>query len=164
MNLLSPDPGTIFWTALTFILLMLVLKKMAWGPILQTLEEREKRIKEALEKADVAQKGLEEAKSQQQQILEAAKKEAQEFLNKSRKTAEATKEEIIEKAHTEASNMIERAKREIALEKEKAVEEIKRQAVELSVLMASKLINKSLSTDDHKKIIEQSLQEIVEAS
>ncbi|MFQ5863715.1 MAG: F0F1 ATP synthase subunit B [bacterium] len=164
MNLLSPDPGTIFWTALTFILLLFVLKKMAWGPILQTLDEREKRIREALEKADVAQEELQQVKAQQQEILEAAKKEAQELLNKSRKTAESTKEEIIEKAQSEASNLLERTKREIALEREKAVEEIKKQTVELSVLMASKLIGKALSTDDHKKLIDESLQEMVEAS
>ncbi|MFQ5822708.1 MAG: F0F1 ATP synthase subunit B [bacterium] len=164
MNLLSPDPGTIFWTALTFVLLLFVLKKMAWGPILQTLDERERRIKESLEKANVAQKELEEVRVQQQEILESAKKEAQELLNKSRKTAESTKDEIIQKAQSEASSMIDRAKREIVLESEKAVEMIKKQTVELSVLMASKLISKSLSSKEHKKLIEESLQEMVEAN
>lgn len=164
MNLMNPDPGTVFWTAISFILLVWVLKKMAWGPILQTLQERERRIKEALEKADLAQKELEEARSEQHAIFEAAKKEAQELLNKSRKTAEATKQEILQKAEQEAAKMLERAKKDITLEKDKAVEEIKKQAVDLSVLMASKLINKSLTKDDHRDIIESSLQKMVEAN
>ncbi|MFQ5825421.1 MAG: F0F1 ATP synthase subunit B [bacterium] len=164
MNLLNPDPGTIFWTALTFIILLFILKKMAWGPILQALTERERRIKEALEKADAAQKESEEAIAKHQQILESAKKEAQELLNKSRRTAEATKEEILQKAQTEASNMLERAKREIVLEREKAIEEIKKQTVELSVNVASKLINKTLSPKDHKDLIKESLQKMVETN
>ncbi|RMD92931.1 MAG: ATP synthase F0 subunit B [Calditrichaeota bacterium] len=162
MNLMNPDPGTLFWTALTFILLMLVLKKIAWGPILQTLEERERRIKEALEKAEAAQKESEQAMEKQREILEAARKEAQEIIAKSRKTAETTKEEIIEKARAEANMLLERSKKEIALEREKAIEEIKKQAVELSIMMASKLIGKSLTKDDHLDLIEESLEKIAE--
>jgi F-type H+-transporting ATPase subunit b len=164
MDLLSPDPGTIFWTVITFIFLLFILKKMAWGPILQTLTEREKRIKEALDKADATQRETEEAMAKNQQILDSAKKEAQELLNKSRKTAEATKEEIIQKAQTEASHMLERAKREIALEREKAIEQIKKQAVDLSVSVASKVIGKTLSTEEHKDLIKQSLQKMVETN
>lgn len=164
MNLLNPEPGTIFWTFLTFIILLFILKKMAWGPILQALEDREKRIKDALEKADAAQKETEQALAKHQEIVDSAKKEAQELLNKSRKTAEATKEEIIQKAESEASNMLEKAKKEIDLEKEKAVEELKKQTAELSVLIASKLIGKSLSKDDHKQLIDESLEKMAEAN
>lgn len=162
MDLLSPDIGTIFWTALTFVLLLWVLKKMAWGPLLQTLEDREKRIKEALAKAEAAQRDVDEARERQQEILDSARKEAQELLNKSRKTAEATKEEIIEKAQAEANKILERARNEISLERKKALEEIKKQAVELSVQIASKLIHKSLSPEDHRKLIDESVEEIVE--
>ncbi|RMF70569.1 MAG: ATP synthase F0 subunit B [Calditrichaeota bacterium] len=164
MNLLTPEPGTLFWTAATFILLLFVLKKMAWGPVLQALAEREKRIKEALEKADAAQRESEQAMAKNQEILDAAKREAQELLVKSRKTAEATKEEIIQKAQAEAANMLEKAKREISLEREKAVEEIRNQAAELSVMIASKLIGKTLSQEDHKAIIDKSIKNMLEAN
>jgi F-type H+-transporting ATPase subunit b len=99
-----------------------------------------------------------------QENLEAAKREAQDLLAKSRKTAEATKEEILQKAQTEAANILERAKREINLEREKAVEELKKQAAELSIMIASKLIGKSLSKDEHKKLIEQSIKEMVQSN
>ena len=164
MELLSPAYGTIFWTTLTFLSLLFILKKMAWGPILQALEEREKRIKESLEKADEAQKETEAALAKNQEIMDQAKKEAQGLLAKSRKTAETTKDEILQKAQTEASTLLERAKREITLEREKAVDDIRKQTAELSVQIASKLIGKSLSKDDHKDIIDESLKKIAEAN
>ncbi len=164
MELLSPAQGTIFWTAITFILLLYALKKMAWGPVLQALDEREKRIRESLEKADAAQKQTEDALAKNQEIMEQARKEAQDLLNKSRKTAESMKEEIVQRAEAEAAKMLDKAKRDITLEREKAVEEIKAQTAELSVLIASKLIGKTLSKDDHKDIIDSSLQQMVEAN
>lgn len=160
MELLTPNFGTLFWTAATFVLLLLVLKKLAWGPILQTLAERETRIKEALEKADVAQKETEEALAKNQEIMDEAKKEALDLLSKSRKTADTTKEEIIQKAHSEASAMLEKAKREISLEGEKAVHEIRKQTAELSVMIASKLIGKTLSQKDHQDVIDDSLKKM----
>jgi len=164
MDLLTPDPGTLFWTALTFILLLVVLKKMAWGPILQALEERERKIRESLEKADAAQKETESAMAKSQEILDAARREAQELLAKSRATAEATKEEILEKARNEADKMLDKAKLEIEAQAEKAIEEIRKQAADLSIAIASKLIGRSLSKEDHKAIIEESLQKMAEAN
>ena len=164
MELLTPSVGTLFWTGLTFVLLLLILKKTAWGPLLQMLEEREKNIRESLEKADAAKRETEEALAKNQEVMEQAKKEAQELLSKSRKTAEVTKEEIVQKAEAEAAKLLEKAKRDITLEREKAVEEIKAQAAELSVLIASKVIGKSLSKDDHREIIESSIEKMVEAN
>ena len=157
---LNPEYGTMFWTSVTFIALFLILKKMAWGPLLQSLAEREQKIKESLDKADAAQKKTEQALAKNQEVLDAARKEAQELLNKSRKTAEASKEEIIQKARTEATNLLERAKKEITQERDKAVEEIKNQTADISISIASKLIGKSLSSEDHKDIIEESLKKM----
>ncbi|MCZ6821078.1 MAG: F0F1 ATP synthase subunit B [Calditrichaeota bacterium] len=164
MSLLTPALGTLFWTGLTFLLLLLILKKMAWGPILQMLDERETRIKESLEKADAAQKETEAALAKNQEIMEQARKEAREMLSASRRTADTTKQEIVERAEAEAARTLEKAKREIGLEREKAVEEIRSQTAELSVLIASKLIDKTLSVEDHKEIIDRSLQKMVDAN
>ncbi len=164
MELLLPNLGTLFWTALTFVLLLLILKKTAWKPILDMLEEREQKIKESLEKADAAQKETEEALAKNQETMEQAKKEVQELLSKSRRLAEATKEEIVQKAEEEASKIVSKAKKDIALEREKAIEDLKSQAAELSIMIASKIIGKSLSADDHKEIIESSLKNMVEAN
>jgi len=160
MELLTPTVGTLFWTGLTFLLLLLVLKKMAWGPLLQMLDEREKKIKESLEKADQAQKETEAALAKNQEIMEQAKREAHELLSKSKKTAEATRDEIVKRAEAEADKMLDKAKREIDQEREKALEELRNGAAELSVMIASKLIGKTLSKEDHKDIIENSLRKM----
>ncbi|MFQ5649538.1 MAG: F0F1 ATP synthase subunit B [bacterium] len=164
MELLTPAIGTLFWTGLTFVLLLLILKKMAWRPLLQMLDEREKKIKESLEKADQAQKETEAALARNQEIMEQAKKEAQALLSKSKKTAEVTRDEIVKRAQTEATQMLEKAKREIVQEREKAVEALRNEAAELSILIASKLIGKTLSKADHKDIIEGSIKQMVEAN
>jgi F-type H+-transporting ATPase subunit b len=164
MELLSPAYGTIFWTTITFLLLMFILKKMAWKPILTALDEREKKIREALEKADLARKETEEALAKNQGILDQAKREAQEILSKSRKTAEATKQEIVEKAEEEAAHLVEKARKEIGLERDKAIEELKKQTTDLSIQIASKLIRRSLSAEDHKDLISESLDRFSETS
>lgn len=160
MELLTPTVGTLFWTGLTFLLLLLVLKKMAWGPLLQMLDERETKIKESLEKAEQAQKETEAALARNQEIMEQGKREAHELLSKSKKTAEATRDEIVKKAEAEAEKMLDKAKREIDQEREKALEELRNGAAELSVMIASKLIGKTLSQEDHKDIIENSLRKM----
>ncbi len=164
MELLTPSVGTLFWTGLTFVLLLFILKKMAWGPVLQMLDEREKKIQESLEKADAAQKETEAAVAKNLEIMEQAKKEAQSLLSQSKKTAEATREELTKRAEAEATKIVDKAKKDIAQEREKAVEELRNQAAELSVAIASKLIGKTLSKDDHKDIIESSLKQMVEAN
>jgi len=164
MDLLTPNVGLIFWTALTFILLLLILKKLAWKPILEALDARERRIKESLDKAAAAQRDAEKTLAEYRKMLEQARQEAQEIINRSRKTAETTKEEILAKSQEEAQRLLQRAKREITLEREKAIEEIKRKAVDLSLAMASKVIRKSLTPENHRELIEQSLEEMGELS
>ena len=164
MELLSPALGTVFWTALTFVVLLFILKKAAWAPLIAALQEREVKIREALDKADAARKESEAAIVKNQEILDEAKKEAQELLSKSRTTAEATKEEIIQKAESEAAALVDKARKEITVEREKAVEELKKQTTELSISIASKLIGKTLSNEDHKDIIDESLNRFTEVN
>ncbi|HHM23659.1 MAG TPA: ATP synthase F0 subunit B [Bacteroidetes bacterium] len=159
-SLISVEPGLMVWTVVTFLLLMLALYKLAWKPILSAVENRERRIKESLEKAEQAQKQAEENLKAYQQMLENAKKETQEILNKGRKTAEMLREEILNKANEEAARILEKAKRDINLEREKALEEIRSLAVELSLTAASKLVERSLSDEEHKRLVEQYLKEI----
>ena len=156
-GLLQIEPGLILWTVVIFLILTVVLKKLAWKPILAALDERENKIKESLEKADAAQKEAERMRADYETSIAQARQEAQELIAKGRKTAEATREEILQKARDEADAVLQRAKREIALEREKAVEEIKRTAGDLSVSIAAKIIGKSLSAQDHHELIQDAL-------
>ncbi len=160
MELMTPHGGTLFWTFVTFVILLLILSKVAWKPILQGLAERETKIKEALEAAETAKREVQDASGKQEEILDQARKEAQDILAKSRKSAELVKDEIIEKANSEAQGMLETAKREIELSRDKALEDIQALAVELSMAATQKLIGKSLDKSEHETIIQSSLKKM----
>ena len=159
-SLLNVNPGLIFWTTLTFLLLMFILYKLAWKPILTAVGNRENHIRDSLEKADKMQKEAEEKLESYQQMLENAKKETQEILNNGRKTAEAFREESLTKSKEEASRILEKTKKEISLEREKALAEIRRLVVDLSLAAASKLVERSLTGPDNQKIVENYLKEM----
>lgn len=162
MDILTPSGGTIFWTVVNFVILLLVLKRLAWRPLVSALDEREKRIRESLEKAEQTQKEAEEKLAEYHAMLEGAKKESQEILARSKKTAETMREELIAKAKSEADSLLDRAKKEIDLERDKALDEIKRLAVDLSLAATKKVIGKALSQKDHEELIGQALKEMGE--
>ena len=159
-NLLAVEPGLVVWSAITFLILLLILRKLAWKPILNAIENRESHIRESIERAEEAQKKAEENLKSYQKIMEDARKESQEILEKGRKTAETMREEILEKAKQESTRMVEKAKKEISLEREKSLDEIRRLAVDLSLSAASKLVERSLKDPDHAKIVEQYIKEM----
>jgi|YelNatPaOPRAMG01_1025707.scaffolds.fasta_scaffold00059_75 F-type H+-transporting ATPase subunit b len=162
--LLNVNPGLVIYTVLTFLLLLFILKKLAWKPILGALEERERRIQESLESAERARRQSEELLAQQQQVLEEARTQAQVILEQSRKTAEAMRQEILANARREAEQMLEKARREIALSRDKAIDEIRKTAVDLSLAVATKVIRKSLGAEDHKRLVEEAIEEMKELS
>lgn len=164
MNLLTPDTGTIFWTAVTFLALLWVLKKLAWAPLVSALDERENRIRESLEKAEQSRAEAEQALAKYQEMLENARQESQELIAKGKKTAESMREELIQKARAEAEALLERAKREISLEREKAVDELKKLAVDLSLAATEKAIGKALTPKDHEMLVKQALKDMGETS
>ncbi|HOY43135.1 MAG TPA: F0F1 ATP synthase subunit B [bacterium] len=160
MELMTPAGGTIFWTTLTFLLLLFALTKVGWKPILNMLDEREKKLKESLELAEQAKIASQKTLAEQNELLETARREAQEILARNRKAAEATKEEIIKKASSEAEQLIAKARREIDLSRDKAIEEIRDLAVELSMDATAKLVGKSLDAGDHQSLIDESLKKL----
>jgi F-type H+-transporting ATPase subunit b len=160
MNLMTPEGGTLFWTAVTFVALLVILTKVAWKPILRMLDERERTIKESLEKAEKAKIEAEKTLASQSEILESARKEAQDIIAHARKSAQEAKEEIVVKARSEADQLLQKAKREIELSRDKAIEEIRDLSVDLAMTATQKLIGKTLNKEDHRKIIQESLSEL----
>jgi len=160
MELMTPNTGAIFWSMLTFLALLLILRKLAWKPILTMLDEREGQIQASLDQADLASKEAKKTLAEQAAILEAARKESQDILAKARQAAEVSKNDIMQKAEMEASQLIERATREIQLSRDKAMAEMRDLAVELSMTATGKLIGKSLDKKDHQQLIEESMQQI----
>jgi F-type H+-transporting ATPase subunit b len=160
MDLMTPEGGTLFWTAVTFVALLVILTKVAWKPILGMLDERERTIKESLDKAEKARIEAEKTLASQTEILDAARKEAQDIVAQARKSAQEAREEIVVKARSEADQLLQRAKREIELSRDKAIEEIRDLSVDLAMTVTQKLIGKTLNKEDHQKIIQESLSKL----
>ena len=160
MELMTPHAGTIFWTAITFALLAFVLYKIAWNPILTLLEERERRIKESLETAERARAESQQRQQEHEALIDEAKQQAHEIIAASRHQGEQLRDEFLKKSQAESDKMVERAKHEIQASRDKVLEEMRDLAVELSMDATRKLIGRTLTDEEHKRIIQQSIQDM----
>jgi len=158
--LVQPDPGLFIWTILTFVVLLVLLGKFAWKPLLAALDRRHEMIKDSLDDARKAQQELERLQQESKQIISGARVEAQSILAKTRSEAEKLKGEMRQKAKEEADSIVRNAEKRIQVETEKAISEIRGEVVELSLLVASKLMEKNLSKEDNQSLIEESLKQI----
>ena len=161
-SLMEPHAGTIFWTIIIFVLVLVILGKLTWKPILRMVEEREKKIKEALEKADRAQEDAEKALAEQKSLMEDQRKEAAQFLSKAKEDAKRSGDEILAKARQEANEQTDRARRQIEEEKQRAIEAVRRQAVDLAIAAASHLLGKTLDEEQHKTIVKNYIKDLPE--
>jgi F-type H+-transporting ATPase subunit b len=146
-----------FWTVVIFLALLALLAKFAFPPILGYAAAREKRIQDSL---DEAKKQREEAAAllaQQRQELGVAKQEAQQVILEARQAAEKVRGELLNKARQEQEEILARAKQEIAVERERAVESVRREAVDLALAAAGKLIERKLDADDDRRLVSEFL-------
>ena len=149
--------GLFFWQTVIFLLLIWLLKKYAWTPILNTINEREEGIKNALESAEKAREEIKTLKASNDKVLKEAKIERDNIL----KEASNLKKSILEEAKTEAQKIIDNANDSIKNEKEAAVSEIKKQVATLSIEIAEKLIKEKLSDDDKQmKIVKELIKDV----
>jgi F-type H+-transporting ATPase subunit b len=158
--LVKLDPGLFIWTILTFLLLLIVLAKFAWKPLLAMLDERQKSIEDSLLSAEKARQKLEGINQESEAILSKAKTEAQTIVTDAKSAADKLKEDIVLKAKKEADGQLEKAKNQISVEKDKALLEIRQEVVDLSIAVAEKIIKKNISKDDNASIIEDSLNKL----
>jgi len=141
-----------------FLVLLFVLYKFAYGPILAMLEKRQKKIEKGLKDADQARKYLAESEEKQKEIIRKARTEAKEIVEKAYIQAEKSKKEIAEESKKQAEKIITGAKAEIAREKEKTVREIKSEIGSLVVAATEKMIGEKIDKDKDKELIEKSLK------
>jgi F-type H+-transporting ATPase subunit b len=158
--LVQPDPGLFIWTILTFLVLLTALAKFAWGPLLRALESRQEGIRKSLDDAKQARQELEQVQQTSAQIVRQARVDAEAIVASSRSDAEALREEIKQKARAEAESILKNAERQIQLETGRALQQIRHEAVDLSVLIASKIIQRNLSKDDNQRLIDDALKQV----
>ena len=161
MKLVSPEIGLVFWMTLCFVLLILILKKYAWGPILKALEEREAGIENALSKAEDARASVEGLKIDQEKIIKEAKKERELILNEAKKLAEEYRTQQQKVINEEMAQKMARAKEGIEMEKRAAINELKQSVAMLSMEIAEKIIEKKLENDqDNEDFIKKNIEKL----
>jgi F-type H+-transporting ATPase subunit b len=158
--LVQPDPGLFIWTILTFLVLVALLGKFAWRPLLQALESRQESIRKSLDDAQKAKQELERLHVESAEIIRQSRVEADAIVTRSRGDAERLREEMKQKARAEADAIVKNAERQIQLETGRAIQQIRREAVDLSVMIASKLIQRNLTKEDNERLIEEALKQV----
>jgi len=153
MDLLTPSVGVIFWQAVIFLLLVVLLGKFAWRPILDSLRIREESIEEALRSADEAREEMSQLQAENEELLVKAREERDILLKEASRLAGQLKEEAKVDAKKITAKMIEDAKSSIVSEKEAALKEVKNLVAELSVEIAERLIRKSLGDEQAQKAL-----------
>ena len=158
--MLDINPGLIIWTIITFILLVIVLGKFAWKPLLQALHSREQEIADSLKKAEEARKDSERMMNENKIAMEKASTETARLIAEGRAMAEQLKNDIVAKANESAKKMLEQAKDEITREKESAMSQLRSEVAELSILVAEKILDESLDGVKQKKMVDKVLQQL----
>jgi len=158
--LVQPDPGLFIWTILTFLVLLALLAKFAWRPLLKALEGRQEAIKKSLDDADRAKQELARLQHESAKIIEQARIEADSILGRTRSDAERLREDLKAKAKEEADGMIRNAEQQIQLQTRQALQQIRNQVADIAVTIASKLLERNLAKDDNDRLIRETLQQI----
>lgn len=153
------EPGLMIWTIVTFLLLLTILRTLAWGPIMTGLKNREERIRKDLERAEAAWKEAEEKAKALAERLDQAKAEALAIIEEGRADAQKLKTTLLAEAEAESALARERAKKEIELAKKQALQEIWDQTAEISTQIASKILEKELSDKTHQDLVQRYLQQ-----
>jgi len=151
--LVQPDPGLFIWTIVTFLVLLGL-------PLLKALDSRQEAIRKSLDDARQAKEELERLRQESAQILKTARVEAEGIIAQSRTDAERLREELKQKAKADADAIARNAERQIQLETGRAIQQVRKEAVDLSLLIASKILQRNLSKEDNERLIEEALRQI----
>lgn len=150
----------VIWTLVTFLILFFVLWKFAFGPIQSTIDKRRNEIEESIRQAEHAKSEQERLLAEYRETIAAAKHEAEEIIERAHKVGESTKSEIVTQAKEQAQKEVEDARDQIQRETRKALQEIKDQVADLAILAAGKVTAKSMSSQDHLRLVDEALSEV----
>nr|HPG51228.1 F0F1 ATP synthase subunit B [Spirochaetota bacterium] len=159
-GLLRVDPGLLLWTVITFLVMMGILWKVAWRPIVDAMDARAEKVRFEIDNAERTRQEAEKLLAQHKAMMDNSRNEAAQIIAKGREEAERMKNEIVEKASAESRTIADRAKKEIELAKDKAIIDIKTEVVVLSTEIASKIINKNIKAEDQKALVEEALNKM----
>ena len=156
------EPGLMIWTVISFVILLILLWKVAYKPITGALKKREETIRNTLEEAKKNRESAEALVEKYEAQIAQARDEAQKILAEGKSLGENVRKEIIQKAHEEANQIVKRAQEEIEFQKEKALMELKEKIADLTIMAASKVVAKSLDKKDHEQLLEEYVSKVGE--
>jgi len=159
-NLFAGDIGNAVWTLVIFLLVIAVLGKFAWGPLLTGLQQREEFIRRSLKEAKADREAAEARLQEYEERLSSAAAEAAQILEQGKREGEGLRAGIEEKARDEADKMVDRARREIELAKQSAIKDLYATSSELATEIASRIVQRELNPADHEKLIADSIKEL----
>jgi len=159
-GLLSPHGGLMFWTLLIFLVVWFILTKYAFKPITAAVEAREKALEEAIAAAKADREEAAKILEEHRRKIEAARGDAQKLIAEGRALGDKLRAEMIEETRAQQQEMLERARREIESEKVRAIAELRREAVDLAIAGASKVIEKNLDDESNRRLVESFLATI----
>ena len=157
--LVAPDVGLYIWTIVTFLLLLVAFNYLAWRPLKATLAAREDSIRTSLDDARQAREELQRLRSESAKMLAEARVEADAILSRTREDANRFRDEMKEKAQAEAATIVKNAERRIEMETSRALQQIRSEAVEFSVAIASKILQRNVSKEDNERLIEETFRQ-----
>jgi len=157
--LIHPDIGLSFWTIVCFVLLLLILKRTAWKPLMDAINEREEGLRRTMESANQAQKEAEKIRDELNSRLADLKSEIKEQLEEARKTASKEKEAMIADARKSAASIIAAAKKEIEAERAAALKDMKKKVSRISMMAAGKILQDSITGKENDALVEKYISE-----
>jgi F-type H+-transporting ATPase subunit b len=163
-DLLSPSYGLMAWTLIIFVVLALVLSRFAFGPITAAVRAREEALEEAIASAKRDREEAARLLAEHRAALDASRGEAQKLIADARTAAERVRAELVEQAHTEQANMLDRARREIETEKANAIAQLRREAVDLAIAGAGRVIDRNLDQAANRQLVESFLASVTPAA
>ena len=163
-GLLSVSVGTVFWASVSFLIVLFLLKKLAWGPIVQSLKEREEGIANALNEAERARQEMAKLQAGNEELLRQARDERDAILKDAKAVADKMRAEAIAKTQADADRMITAARAEIENSKKAAIAELKNSVATLSIEIAEKLVREKLTDADKQKALNQSMAADISAN
>jgi F-type H+-transporting ATPase subunit b len=163
-SLTDVQPGLVFWTLVTFIVVAIVLRRVAWKPLLEAVNEREKQIQSSIDAAKKERAEAEKLLGEQKTAIAAARAEAAEQLRKTTTDMEKLREELMGKSRKEAEELKADARKTIEAERVKAVADLKNEAVGLAIQIAEKLLSEKLDDSKHRALAEQFVNDLQKQS
>lgn len=158
--MLEINPGLIVWTIITFVILLVILRALAWKPLVQALSAREEKIRAALQQSEAAQQEARRLLEENKRQLALAEEQSQRIIKEGREMGEKIKAEVVEKANASSRHMIEQAKDEIRREKDLALTQLRTEVADLAIIAAGKILDANLDTPKQRQLVDAAIKEI----